>query len=157
MLDSRWKPVALETMHPAQTPIHGLPWILVVDDDDDVLEVLRDVLESDGYQVVTAQDAVQALAALETARDHQPGIVLLDVMMPGCSGGQLLAIMRRDLRWARLPVVMITASNLSGPPEGANALLRKPFDLEELRRVIRALGVDTSPAFLPMVSLREGA
>lgn len=85
------------------------PRILVVDDDPDIGEYFTFFLEDHGYQVQSAENAE---AALERIGDFSPSAVLIDVMMPGRSGLDLLVTLRRDPRWADTPVVMITGNDM---------------------------------------------
>ena len=85
--------------------------VLVVDDDADVRELLRRMLESDGYAVVEAENGRAALGALRAGR---PAVILLDLMMPEMDGFEFVAELRRDEAWRTIPVVVITAKDLSG-------------------------------------------
>ena len=108
--------------------------ILVVDDDPSVRALLRDLLESEGHEVRTVHDGYAALRALSSAR---PDCVVLDVMMPGMDGHEVLARLRALDGGASLPVVMLTAAAddahawraWSG---GAGFLLGKPFETDLL-------------------------
>ncbi|RAY14953.1 DNA-binding response regulator [Actinomadura craniellae] len=115
------------------------PRILVVDDEPAVRNTLAGGLEYEGYQVVTAADGRQALAAL--AREA-PDLVLLDVMMPGMDG--LTACRRLRATGSTVPVLMLTARGMvgdrvTGLDAGADDYLAKPFDLDELLARVRAL------------------
>lgn len=115
--------------HPA--PVHT---VLVVDDEEPIRRLLRDTLELDGYVVHEAPDAMQALARIAEQRFD---CLVLDVMMPGMSGIDLLAALREDPATANLPVLMLTAANddtttWEGWANGASCYLPKPFDLEHL-------------------------
>ena len=114
--------------------------VLVVDDDQAIRELLRVVLELEGYQVVTASDGSQALELL-TCSD-EPWIVLMDVMMPRMSG---LDVCRRleasGASAERHSLALMTAGLLDERdyPPPARALLRKPFDLDAVVRLIGTL------------------
>ena len=82
--------------------------ILVVDDDPDVIEYLSSFLEDEGYQVESAGDETTALAAVERLR---PDAILIDVLMPGRSGLDLLVRLRQDSRWSDIPLVVVTGSD----------------------------------------------
>ncbi len=112
--------------------------ILVVDDEFSVVETLSEILTWEGYVVVTAADGPTALAALAAGI---PDVVLLDYMMPGMSGLEVLERIRTGPATADLPVIMMTAAPLSGDGHAPtwNALLRKPFDVTALLRAIRGL------------------
>lgn len=107
--------------------------ILVCDDDDGLRELMRVTL-SPRYRVVEAVDGQQALEALASDR---PDVVLLDVMLPGYSGLQVLEAMRSDDQLRGVPVIVVSAWQSPEDREaarraGADAFLGKPFELEEL-------------------------
>jgi CheY-like chemotaxis protein len=114
--------------------------ILVVEDDELIREELAWRLRLEGYRVAVAADGTEALRCLEQAA---VGLVLLDLMMPGLSGWDLAAAMRRESRLAAVPVMTITAvGNAHRAPPGPVFL--KPLNIESLLRgVAHALG---SPA-----------
>jgi CheY-like chemotaxis protein len=107
-----------------------MPRILIVDDELTVRMLLRDVLEIEGYEVVEAEDGPEALALMAQQR---PDLVLLDIMMPGMSGIDVLAQVRSDVALHDLPVVLLTAAGdddttWAGWTTGASLYLNKPFD-----------------------------
>ena len=106
--------------------------ILVVDDDVDTREMLREVLELDGYRVALAANGRDALERLRSGL--APALVLLDVMMPVMSGAELLTELRRDPRFARMPVVLVSAFGQIAEPLAvlAQGYLPKPIDLDRL-------------------------
>lgn len=113
--------------------------ILVIDDSDDLLALLRQVLTDDGYKVLIAEDAATGTAL---ALEADPALVVLDVGLPDRSGVDVI----RDLRAAGFvaPVLMLTAhagvsDRVSGLDAGADDYLAKPFDPDELVARIRAL------------------
>jgi DNA-binding response OmpR family regulator len=115
--------------------------LLVADDDDDILQLVSFRLERAGYKVVTAADGQQALAA---ARQHQPDLAVLDVMMPGLNGYEVTRQLRADPATAAIPVILLTArvqeADVSrGFEAGADDYLRKPFSPQELRSRVQAL------------------
>lgn len=109
--------------------------ILVVEDDSGIRQTIADCLELEGYAVRQAASGAAALDALDEG--GVPSLMFLDVVMPGLSGRELLARLRAEPETAGLPVVVMTAAvpSLTGPIEGASALLPKPFDLSELLAV----------------------
>lgn len=116
--------------------------MLVVDDEPDIRELVRMNLEMDGHRVVTAVDGPDGLIALERER---PDVVLLDVMMPGLDGWQVLGLIKAGevLDRQDTPVVMLTAlasdmDRVRGAIEGAVHYITKPFSIEELRGQVRA-------------------
>lgn len=122
-------------------PAHR-PRILVVDDDANITAFLRRALAYEGYQVTTADDGPSALA---TARDEPPELVVLDVMLPGLDGVEVVRRLRAgEEEPGKLPVLMLTARDevtdrVAGLDAGADDYLPKPFALEELVARIRAL------------------
>ena len=84
--------------------------VLVVDDDADVRQLLRRVLEAEGYTVLEAENG---RAALDRMRDVSPSVVLLDLMMPEMDGFEFVAAFRGDERWRATPIVVVTAKDLS--------------------------------------------
>ena len=85
--------------------------VLVVDDDDNVRQLLRRMLEPEGYTVVEAENG---RAALERLREAIPSVVLLDLMMPEMDGFEFVAEFRRHEAWRAIPIVVVTAKDLSG-------------------------------------------
>ena len=111
------------------------PTILVVDDNHDNVEIIRQYLEARGYPVVVAFDGDEALSAFETAR---PALVLLDVMMPGRDGWEVCRIMKQHPELGRtVRIVMVTAlgeweDKREALQTGADDYVEKPFDLPRL-------------------------
>jgi DNA-binding response OmpR family regulator len=119
------------------TPPARAARVLVVDDDEDIVELVRFVLESAGYAVVTAGDGRQALAAVTTA---MPDLILLDMKMPIMDGKQFAAELRRRHDDAA-PIIVITAAEDARKRAleiGAVDWLAKPFELPDVLRVVRA-------------------
>lgn len=115
--------------------------ILVVDDDQHLRTILKHVLEQGGFRVELAQDGPQALAYLQ---QELPDLVLLDVMMPGLDGFDVLRELRSRFRTHHLPVIMLTAKGetphkVRGLAQGANDYLSKPFVPDELVLRVRNL------------------
>lgn len=104
--------------------------ILVVEDDEDLRESLRENLEDEGFEVLTATQGEEALELL-TSRDR-PGLILLDMMMPIMDGKELLSRLRKDPDLRRIPVVGTSALSTAARPAGMRAFLRKPFGLARL-------------------------
>jgi two-component system, OmpR family, response regulator CpxR len=108
--------------------------VLVVDDDPDIRETLRFVLEDAGYSVYLAANGKEALDLL-ASMDHPPGLILLDLMMPIMSGDEMLRALRAVHALAAIPVTIVTASGAPMPRE-ATGILKKPVDLDALLRVV---------------------
>jgi len=114
--------------------------ILAVDDDADVLILLRRILEEAGYNVVTACGGEEALAMLSEQRGNWPDLAILDILMPGLDGLELLDIIRQRFD---IPVIMLSAkqevtSVRDALVMGADDYVRKPFRPSELLARIKA-------------------
>lgn len=114
--------------------------VLVVDDNEGMRENLAEALTIEGYAVAVASDGEAALTRL--AEDPLPRVVLLDLMMPGMSGADVLGRIREDPRLDGVRVVMTTgASGARARAPGADAILMKPFGVRELLAALRNVGV----------------
>ncbi|HMA35492.1 MAG TPA: response regulator transcription factor [Chloroflexia bacterium] len=129
--------------------------ILVVDDEPRIVDLVTAILESQGYAVIEAGDGDAAIAAL---RNHLPDLVLLDVMLPGADGFQVLKAIREI---STVPVIMLTvqaseADKVRGLELGADDYVAKPFGQRELvSRVKALLRRAEMPAAGPVHSLVE--
>lgn len=115
--------------------------ILVIDDDKVSRMAMRRLLSRDGHSVREAEDGPQGLAF---AREFEPDLVLLDVVMPGMDGFQVCQALRADPALAEVPIVMITSledkeSRLRGLEAGADDFVSKPYQPEELRARVRTI------------------
>jgi two-component system phosphate regulon response regulator PhoB len=115
--------------------------ILIVDDEAPIREMLRMALESKGFACLEAADAVQAHSAIV---DEKPDLALIDWMMPGTSGIELIRRLKRDQATANLPLVLLTArteedNKVHGLDVGADDYVTKPFSPRELIARINAL------------------
>jgi CheY-like chemotaxis protein len=130
--------------------------ILVVDDEPDVLLLCRLNLQQRGHEMLEAPDGSRAL---ELARDRHPDVIVLDLMLPGMSGYDVLEALQRDEGTSDIPVLVLTAKSLRADRErshglGASAFLTKPFLPNELCEMVdslvnpggRSLTDQTSPA-----------
>jgi CheY-like chemotaxis protein len=117
------------------------PAILVVDDEVDVRESLREVLEDEGYDVAVAPDGQVGLA--DVRRLH-PCAVIMDIIMPVMSGTEMYAAMQEDPELARIPVI-ISTSDPSRAPSGV-LIMRKPIDVPRLLAAVQSVVKKTPPA-----------
>lgn len=105
--------------------------ILVVDDEKKIVDIVKAYLERENYQVIVAYDGEEAL---DMARDQQPDLLVLDLMLPGISGWDVCRILRKE---SETPIIMLTARDevtdkIVGLELGADDYVTKPFDPKEL-------------------------
>src|SRR3712207_4269319 len=124
-----------------------MPMILLVEDETILAEALRYNLEREGHNVVVASDGVQAL---ELARQHDPALLILDIMLPRLDGFSVCRILRTE---SNVPIIMLTArqdevDRIAGLELGADDYVAKPFSLGELLARVRAImrRTDRQPA-----------
>ena len=108
--------------------------ILVIEDQELNRKVVRIVLQSKGYIVVEATDAIEAIASLENAI---PQLILMDIALPGQSGEELARRIKANLAWVNIPIIALTAAAMSGDRErilksGCDDYLSKPIDIKVL-------------------------
>ena len=114
------------------------PLVLVVDDEPQILRVMRAGLPARGYEVRTASDGDEAL---EEIRKEMPDIVILDLVMPGMTG---LEVCRRVREFARVPIIVLSAKGgerdkVAALDSGADDYVTKPFGMDELLARVRAV------------------
>ena len=115
--------------------------ILVVDDEPSIIKMLGARLQASGYEVASAMDGVKGL---EMARREKPDLIILDLMLPGMDGYKICALLKKDARYSKIPIVLFTARAQEKDEEmgfecGANAYLKKPFNSRELLAKIEGL------------------
>lgn len=113
--------------------------ILVVDDNPDLIDFLKQTLSTNFKSILTAKDGVDALLQI---KNHMPDIIISDVMMPRMNGYELCKNIKRDFTISHIPIILLTArddeqSQLNGYKNGADAYLVKPFDTDMLLTLIR--------------------
>ena len=122
--------------------------VLVVEDDINIAELLRLYLQKDGFEVSHAADGGKAV---EMAKEIQPDLVLLDIMLPVMDGWQVCRELRKTMK---MPIIMLTAKGetedkVSGLEMGADDYIVKPFEVKELlarvHAVLRRTGDDGKP------------
>ncbi len=121
--------------------------VLVVDDEDHVRALLRQVLTEAGYRVLEAASGVEALSM---ARKHHPSVILLDVMMPDISGFDVTQILKSDPATAEIPILILSIieDRQHGLELGADAYLTKPVDMNLLLQTVSTLA-SQSPSRRP--------
>jgi len=121
--------------------------VLLVDDEEDLVETLRIRLESEGFEVGTAGDGA---AAIEQARLFRPDVVLLDTVMPGMDGWEACRRLKEDPATKKLPIIIFTANCTEASlnraiAAGADRVIIKPFDPDELLKALKQAGHSPSP------------
>lgn len=117
--------------------------VLLIEDEPHIAEAIRFILTRDGWEVTTHADGVSALDRL---RETRPDLLILDVMLPGRSGYEILADLRADPAMADLRVLMLSAKGQTRDREaaaraGADLYMTKPFSNAEMLERVRALMV----------------
>ena len=124
------------------------PFILVVEDEPPLVEVIRYNLENNGYRVAVAEDGEEALLL---AVEEPPDLVVLDWMLPKMSGIEVCRQLRKDSETRGLPIIMLTArteesDKIQGLDSGADDFIAKPFSPKELMARVRAVLRRVRPA-----------
>jgi len=117
--------------------------ILVVEDEPNLLLGIRDILELDEYEVVTAKHGREALEILNEAGEHLPDLIVSDIMMPYMDGLELLKVVRQNQVWVTIPFIFLTARGEKrdvhdGKKLGVDDYLIKPFDADDLLVAVEA-------------------
>ena len=118
--------------------------VLVVDDHPQVVELIKMRLESAGYEVLPAYDGYEGLVK---ARQQQPDLIILDVMLPKMNGYKVSRLLKFDRRYRHIPIVMLTSRAKQSDAEigyrtGADEYLFKPYDPKELLALVRKYTAD---------------
>ena len=119
--------------------------VLLIDDDQSNMEFMRQVMRMDGHELAWAADGEQGLALVKQFR---PQLIICDVVMPHLGGYAVLETVHADPQFAGVPVLLFSAAMTEdaraiGLSHGANEVLAKPFDMEQLRGAIkRCLGLE---------------
>ena len=114
--------------------------ILIIEDDADLINIMGDILETDGHEVITVRSAVDALATFEA---QKPDLILSDIMMPGMDGFAVLQAVRSHPDGLAVPFLFVSARterrDLTRARDlGADDFIFKPFGVDELRKAVRA-------------------
>lgn len=115
--------------------------LLIIDDDQELVSLLKMRFELEGYQALTAYDGEDGLLA---AREQKPDLIILDVMMPQMDGFHVCRLLKFDLKTDRIPIILLTArttpkDHAIGLDVGSNRYLTKPFEFDELRQSVQSL------------------
>jgi len=112
--------------------------ILIADDEEDVVTALQFTLEKDGYQCLTAYDGKEAL---DKAKGENPDLIILDIMMPKVNGYKVSRLLKFDVKYKEIPIIMLTARTQEidkniGKETGADEYVTKPFEMEALVQLV---------------------
>jgi len=116
--------------------------ILIVDDEEPIVQVVKDMLKPEGYEI---SEAYSGQECLDKLKKETPDLILLDFFMPGLSGREVLEKIRRDPKNKNIKVALMTAASFSavGKKEfetlGIVDDIKKPFDQEDLKKRIKAI------------------
>jgi two-component system cell cycle response regulator DivK len=113
--------------------------ILIVEDNDKNMKLVRDVLQVDGY---TTLEAVTGEDGVALAQQRKPDLILMDIQLPGINGIEALRILRADAATASIPIIAVTASVMQQDrtmitEAGFDAYVGKPLNLKEFRQAVR--------------------
>lgn len=128
--------------------------VLIIEDDEGILRVLRRTLTYEGYQVETALDGE---TGLKKAREWRPDLLILDLMLPGMDGLEVTQRLRTE---GNIPILMLTAKDtitdrVLGLDAGADDYMTKPFELDELMARVRALLRRTQLERAPVLTFND--
>lgn len=109
--------------------------VLIIEDDQDIRESIKDALEMEGYTVTVATNGKEGLDSLKN--NAQSCIILLDMIMPLMGGREFLDIIKKDLNLSLIPVFIHSAVANKNNTEGSVGFIKKPADLEEILNVVK--------------------
>lgn len=115
--------------------------LLLVEDETQLVDVMRLRLEANGYEVIPAYDGQEALAK---ARTEKPDLIILDLMLPKMDGYKVCGLLKNDARFAKIPIIVFTARAQQEDMDlakevGADAFITKPFEPQVLLTKIQGL------------------
>jgi two-component system phosphate regulon response regulator PhoB len=137
-----------ELVRPNARGVAARPYVLIVEDEEALVELVSYNLEKEGYEIGIAYDGEEALLTIE---ERQPDIVLLDWMLPKLAGIEVCRRLRSKASTRNLPIIMLTAKSeeidrIRGLDTGADDYMTKPFSMSELTARIRAVMRRIRPA-----------
>jgi DNA-binding response OmpR family regulator len=108
--------------------------ILIVDDEKDIVETLAFMLKQKGFETITAYDGEEGL---KLAKEENPDLIILDVMMPKINGYKICRLLKFDSKYKNIPIIMVTARGQAqdvaiGEETGADEYITKPFEFNDL-------------------------
>src|ERR1700694_1052420 len=118
------------------------PYVLTVDDDKAIVDVIQFLMETEGYNGFGISDSLKVLSFLNSLNDNLlPSVILLDLMMPGLSGYEIARILSQNERYKQIPIIIMTADSRVqsfNDIQGAMGLVAKPFRLAPLLAKLKA-------------------
>jgi CheY-like chemotaxis protein len=125
-----------QTSQPGVENFIRTPYVLTIDDDTLIADVIQSLLEMEGYCGIGISDSLKVLSFLNSLHDSSlPSVILLDLMMPGLSGYEIATLLSQDERYRHIPIIVMTADsrvrNCDGI-QGAVGFVAKPFRLDPL-------------------------
>lgn len=106
--------------------------ILIIEDDPNINRILKHTLEKEGFETIVATNGFDGL---KMAREENPSLIILDIMLPSLTGFEVSALLKRDEQYKKIPIIVLTCltSELSvktGEEVGADMYITKPFDMK---------------------------
>jgi CheY-like chemotaxis protein len=130
------------TFQPLAKNFLGTPYVLTVDDDDAIVDVIQFLLETEGYYGFGISDSLKVLSFLDSLNDNLlPSVILLDLMMPGLSGYEIASTLSQNERYQHIPIIIMTADSRvqsANGIRGAIDYVAKPFHLDPLLAKLKA-------------------
>ena len=113
--------------------------ILIIDDEQDIVETIQFMLETQGYECISAFDGEEGL---KLAKNSNPDLIILDVMMPKINGFKVSRLLKYDNLYKNIPILMLTARSQDedkaiGEETGADEYITKPFELDYILKKVK--------------------
>ncbi len=113
--------------------------ILIVDDEEDIVESLSFMLQTQGYETICAYDGEEGL---KLAKEENPDLIMLDVMMPKINGYKICRLLKYDAKYKNIPIIMLTARSQEsdkaiGEETGADEYITKPFEFNDVLEIMQ--------------------